>query len=54
MVPVNYDQFILLGDIYRNLNECKLAGEYYQEAGKISRNQKSYSEKLESLEQQCD
>lgn len=49
----NFDQFILLGDIYLALKDCESAKENYQNAGDIDPDNAIFSERMEQLILQC-
>jgi cytochrome c-type biogenesis protein CcmH/NrfG len=47
--PLNYDQFLLLGDVYAAQNDIKQARENYLKAGNIRPNSPEYKKKMELL-----
>lgn len=48
---LNYDQYIVLGDIYLALNDVKSARENFMIAGNIKPNDKQYKKRMELLKQ---
>jgi len=48
---LNYDQYIVLGDIYLALNDVKNARESFMIAGNINPNDKQYKKRMELLKQ---
>ncbi|MFZ4401711.1 MAG: tetratricopeptide repeat protein [Bacteroidales bacterium] len=49
--PLNYEQYIFLGDVFNGLTDIKSAREYYMKAGNIKPNDSLYKNKMESLKQ---
>lgn len=49
----NFEQFIMLGDIYLALNDCVAAKENYQNAGDLEPDNKVYSAKMRMFISQC-
>ena len=49
--PLNYEQYIFLGDVHNALSDTKSAREYYMKAGNIKPNDSAYKNKMESLKQ---
>ncbi|MDD2797559.1 MAG: hypothetical protein PHV20_03105 [Bacteroidales bacterium] len=47
--PMNYEEYLLLGDVYSNLNDLKNARENYMKAGNIKPNDIVYKKKMEAL-----
>ncbi|MFZ4455733.1 MAG: tetratricopeptide repeat protein [Bacteroidales bacterium] len=47
--PLNYEEYLLLGDVYSNLNDLKNARENYMKAGNIKPNDIIYKKKMEAL-----
>ena len=51
MNPLNYEQYLFLGDVCSALTDAKSAREYYMKAGNIKPNDKAYKSKMEGLKQ---
>ena len=49
MNSLNYEQYLLLGDIYFALSDTKTARENYMKAGSIKPNNLDYKKKMELL-----
>lgn len=49
--PLNYDQYLVLGDVYNALGDAKSARESYMKAGSIKPYDKGYKERMETLKQ---
>ena len=49
--PWDYDEYLLLGDIYTNLSDLKNARENYMKAGNIKPKDEGYKKKMEALKQ---
>jgi tetratricopeptide (TPR) repeat protein len=47
--PLDYDQYLLLGDVYSSLSDVKNARESYMKAGNIRPNDIAYKRKMELL-----
>ncbi len=51
--PKNFEQSILLGDIYLSITNCEKAKEYYREAGDINPRNEVYEKSMERYLEQC-
>lgn len=51
--PYNFEQYIMLGDIYLFQKNCAAAKENFQNAGNLQPNNKTYSIKMQMLISQC-
>jgi len=51
--PYIFEQYIMLGDIYLKQNNCIAAKEYYQDAGDIEPDNKTYSVRMQMMISQC-
>jgi len=49
--PLNYEQYLFLGDVFNALSDTKSAREYYMKAGNIKPNDSAYKNKMEILKQ---
>ena len=49
--PLNYEQYIFLGDVCNGLSDIKSARDYYMKAGNIKPNDSIYKNKMEMLKQ---
>ncbi len=49
--PLNYEQYLYLGDVCSALSDAKSAREYYMKAGNIKPNDSAYKNKMEGLKQ---
>lgn len=52
--PLNYDQYLVLGDVNNALGDAKSARECYMKAGSIKPYDKGYKERMETLKQTQD
>ncbi len=52
--PLNYDQYLVLGDVHNALGDAKSARECYMKAGSIKPYDKGYKERMETLKQTQD
>jgi hypothetical protein len=49
----SFEQFLLMGDIYLEMNKCEDARKNYQEAGKIRPDSQDFVEKMRTLNNKC-
>jgi len=49
--PLNYEQYLVLGDVYNALGDAKSARESYMKAGNIKPNDNGYKSRMENLKQ---
>ncbi len=53
LISNNFEQYILLGDIYLELKDCVKSKENYQSAGDMEKDNKTYSDSMDNLRKIC-